>query len=356
MVDEDPENLADEDRDGRADGQPEGEADEGPEKLPEPARFDNTGAVVLWACVTGFLLVALAAVGLRLVAGLVGSAFLVLGALLIGFNWGRTTRDWTGRGKWARRSVVAVFPFAAALPWVALAVAALAGLRHPHGGKIWVPRAALLTAAVATASICLSGLVDWSYTHPRLRGPRSGRRPCRTSTDDEWRGVTQNWMRHRFVSYTIVRVAIVAVIAFFVAGIFHPIPQPISSVLTGAAAVVIAFIVNRVAAIATLSQNPPLRVGDVVILAEEYGTGVENRPEYYVVDVAVEGVQLLELEAGLPKGPGERTHDRTLDMGDVNRLLRVRTAFTGCAKECSRVNKYCPMNKGESTGPIGDSK
>lgn len=316
-----------------------------------PPRFDNTRAVIVWAFVTGGVLAALAAVGLRLVAGVAGVMFLALAALLIVANWDWNSAEASDRRKPDRRNVIVALWVASVLPWIVLAATEFAGIRMPHGGKIWIPRAVLLTSALATAAICLSGLVDWSYIHPRLRGLRDGRRPCTTSTADDWKAVTSTWMRHRMIAYTIVRVAAVVVVALLVVGIFRHIPQPISSVLAGAAALVIAFILNRVTAIASLSQNPPLSVGDVVTLAEEYGTGVSDRPEYYVVDVAVEGIQLRELAAGRPVGPKERTHDRTLEIADVNRLLRVRKAFDGCAPMCCRVNKYCTLAEGDLSGP-----
>jgi hypothetical protein len=132
-------------------------------------------------------------------------------------------------------------------------------------------------------------------------------------------------------------------------GVFHNIPQPISSVLTAATALLVAYIFSRVTQVASLSQNPPLRVGDTVVLAEEYGTGVESRPTYYVVDVALEGVQLRELRSGQPIDPNTHSHDRVLEIKDINRLLRAREMFDGCAKECAGVNKYCPLKTGDPT-------
>jgi hypothetical protein len=98
--------------------------------------------------------------------------------------------------------------------------------------------------------------------------------------------------------------------------------------------------------------NPPIQVGDKVILAEEFGTGVENRPVYYIVDVAIEGVKLLELdEHDQPFGAGlDRGHDRSLSLADVGRLLRGRQRFQGCSDRCCRANKYCPLSRGESVG------
>ena len=89
------------------------------------------------------------------------------------------------------------------------------------------------------------------------------------------------------------------------------------------------------------------------MLAEEYGTGVTNRPVYYVVDVSIEGVKLLQLdEDGLPKGaagkdPG-RKHDRSLALVDVPRLLRFRGRFTGCDQVCSMANHNRPIKIGNA--------
>jgi hypothetical protein len=313
--------------------------------------FDNTVSVIIWALLTGGLLAALSSRGLHIVAVAFGLVVLAAGLVVLAFNWSRNSTDWTGRRASDRRRVIAALVACAALPMILLAVMTADGLGTPHGGKLWVVRAGLLTAVVATSAICLSGLMDWSYTTPLRRGPRYGPRPCTTSTSEEWRSLTSNWLLHRMIAYTTVRVAVIGLIGIVLAGVLPKVPQPITSVLAAAAAILVAYVLNRVTPVAALSQNPPLRVGDAVILAEEYGAGVENRPIYYVVDVAVEGIQLRELKDGVPIGPEERSHDRTLEISDINRLLRARTNFTGCSAACSRVNKYCPLKMGEPTHP-----
>jgi hypothetical protein len=311
--------------------------------------FDNTNSVIVWALLTAGALAVLTRCGLRTVAAAFGGAVLAAGLALLFSNWAWNSPEWTGRKAPDRRYVIAALTACLVVPGVVFIVMVVSGGSTPRGGQLWVPRAALLATAVATSAIFLSGLVDWSYTTPRRRGTREGHRPCTASTNEAWRALTRNWLLHRMISYTIVRLAAGAAIGIVLVGIFPDQPQPISSVLAAAAALLAAYVLGRVTPVAALSQNPALRVGDAVILAEEFGTGVDKRPMYYVVDVAVEGVQLRELDDGKPAGAQERSHDRTLEIKDVNRLLRVRTRFTGCSQGCSRVNKYCPLERGDAT-------
>jgi len=309
--------------------------------------FDNTIPVIVWALLTAATLAALALCGLRTVATASGGAICAAGLALLISNWTLNSPEWTGHKPRDRSYLVAALVACLVVPGLVFIAMAASGSDTPSGGGLWVPRAALLATAVATAAICLSGLVDWSYTTPRRRGTRDGHRPCTASTDAAWRALTRNWLLHRMISYTTVRLAAAAVIGIVLIGVFPNPPQPIGSVLAAAAALLAAYVVGRVTPVASLSQNPPLQVGDLVTLAEEFGTGVDKRPTYYVVDVAIEGVQLRELQDGEPIGPGERSHDRTLEIKDVNRLLRARSRFAGCTDGCSRVNKYCPLKKGD---------
>jgi hypothetical protein len=121
-------------------------------------------------------------------------------------------------------------------------------------------------------------------------------------------------------------------------------------VAAAVAAALAIYFVNRIVTIGTLVSNPPIQVGDKITLAEEFGTGVTERPNYYVVDVAIEGVQLMELGPGdEPRSSdAERSHDRSLDLRDIGRLLRNRDRFEGCCTECCKVSKYCPLEVGET--------
>jgi hypothetical protein len=310
---------------------------------------DNTGAVLLWTLATAALLGGLAWCRLRTVAVLYGAVLLALGMALLLANWRVNSTDWTGRRPSDRADVLVVLSACLALPSIVFVATAVGVLHSPDGAKLWVARAGLTTAAVGTSAIFLSALVDWSYTTPRRRGTRHGSRPCTDSGSERWRALTRNWLWHRIASFALVRLAAGTFVGIVIFGVFSDVPDPIVSVLTAAAALLAAYVVSRISPAATVSQNPPLRVGDAVTLAEEFGTGVHDQPIYYVVDVAVEGVQLRELHNGTPNGAVERSHDRVLEIKDINRLLRVREPYAGCLRRCQRVNKYCPLRLGEPT-------
>jgi hypothetical protein len=168
-----------------------------------------------------------------------------------------------------------------------------------------------------------------------------------------WRTLTRLWLLHRVAAYTIVRLAIGTVTGVVVAGLVHGIATSTASVIAAGVAVLATYGVNRVVPVISVALNPMLQVGDVVVLAEEFGAGIRGRPTYYVVGVALEGVQLVELEssgAPLPIETQRRTHDRTLDIKDVQRLLRNRRPYTGCRARCTGVNLHCPLTIGAPSG------
>jgi hypothetical protein len=336
---------------GRADGTLSNEDGVPTERVP----FDNSSAVFIWVLLTDAILGLIGGSGLQTASLALGTAVFGISLILLALNWSTNSPAWTGRQARTRLIVLAA---AAGLVLAPVLVAVLTAGENPaatgglrHTAEAGLARAGLLSAVVATSAIYLSALVDWSYTAPRRRGKPDGHRPCTSSTDPAWRSLTSNWLRHRVISFTVARLALVVLAGVMVVAVCPPIPSKIVPILTGAAAVLVGYILSRATAVASLSQNPPLWVGDEITLAEEFGTGVKDRPTYYVVDVAVEGIQLRELKEGLPVGDSEHSHDRTLEASDVNRLLRSRTRFTGCAPECSRVNKYCPLKKGDPTPP-----
>jgi hypothetical protein len=248
----------------------------------------------------------------------------------------------------------------------------------------------------------MSALIDWAHIRLRLLGVLGNASlPCQHGSDYSsvnWSLLTRIWLAHRVAAYVLGRVALAAIIGFGIALLvsdpIHPsIPaansqqassqsQPAAAqqvprrataardsqpelsppILAGMATVgaaILVFFINRFLPVWSLVANPRLSVGDRIVLAEEYGTGVTRRPVYYVVDVAIEGVKLLQLdEVGLPKGAAgkdpKRKHDRSLALVDVPRLIRVRGRFTGCDQLCSMANHNCPVGVAGPVRPESD--
>lgn len=215
---------------------------------------------------------------------------------------------------------------------------------------LWPWQAAAVVLMVLAFVVALSSLVDWCITKPRLCGNGDAELlPCRTSTDPRWRFVTRLWVGHRTVATILGWLLPIAALLLIVYGIFRPtIHQPTIAAIGAVVAAVIGVVLNRLAPVIFVVLNPPMQVGDKIVLAEEYGTGVMQRPVYYVVDVAFEGVKLLELDRhrDVPtRRRSPRTHDRSLRLDNIARLLRSRDEFVGCRRSCQGVNPHCPFRR-----------
>jgi hypothetical protein len=217
---------------------------------------------------------------------------------------------------------------------------------------LWPWQAIAVDLMVFAFVVALSSLVDWCITKPRMCGNGQAERlPCRTSTDHGWGFVTRLWVGHRTTATILGRLLLLAALLFIAYGIFRPtIHQPTIAAIGAVAAAVLGVVLNRLAPVISLVLNPPMQVGDKVVLAEEHGTGVTRRPVYYVVDVAFEGVKLLELERHQDtptRRRSEREHDRSLSLDNVARLLRNRDRFIGCKRACQGVNPHCPFKRND---------
>jgi hypothetical protein len=231
------------------------------------------------------------------------------------------------------------------------------GVVIPGSGQtLWPWRGAVITVALTSLVFAVSSLIDWCITKPRMSGNGDLERvPCRTSTNADWHFVTRLWVGHRTVAFMVGRAGAVVALGFIAAGVFRPsIPAQAIAAIGAVSAAIVGFVLNRLAPVISLVTNPPMQVGDKILLAEEYGTGVTARPRYYVVDVAFEGVKLLQLRetSDMPSGNDpQRTHDRALSLDNVARLLRGRDKYTGCRLRCRGVNPYCPLEQGDPIPP-----
>lgn len=309
----------------------------------------STGVVIFWSLVSAAALGVAAWCGSTAVAMGVGTFALLAAILLVWFNRGLLRPGPDGRG-WGEILLVAS---TACLPFAV----GLALLLHPvelsTRHRLWVFRGIALTGLAIPVAIYLSSLVDWCYTSPRLRGLGGYTKPCIDSTARHWRTLTQVWLAHRAVAFVAVRGALAVAAAIGVVGVLPHVPPATASLIGATAAVIASYYLNRVVAVFALATHPPMQVGDKIVLAEEYGTGVDQRPSYYVVDVSMVGVQVLELgQQDEPVAPTlQRTHDRAIPLEDIQRLLRARRRFSGCVETCSRANPYCPLERGASTRP-----
>jgi hypothetical protein len=202
----------------------------------------------------------------------------------------------------------------------------------------------LLITNAAAILVYVSTLTDWFYVRPFLSGGCGS--ICATSLEDQWRGVTRIWLLHRAVAVLGVIAAITALTTLAANTWIRPIDEVIAGAIGGVAAIVAGYYLTRTASLLAIAINPPVQVGDVIEIAEEFNVHEPGEPrEYFVVDVALEGVKLLQLGPGdvIPRdGPdAKRTHDRSVDVMEISKLLRSRRAVKPCDEKCQLLTKHC---------------
>lgn len=310
----------------------------------------STGGVIVFAAAAAAFIVTVALMGLPAVSALLAIFLVAFAGLLLLLNWEVSDPSKAGRKEWERPAVIAVVcgvGLVAAGAAFAVVDDLVAAINWSHQG-FW--RGLTVDFAVISGVLCLSSLVDWSYVMPRMKGAgKVDGLPCQSSTFERWQTLTRIWFAHRIAAYLIARVGMLTAAVLVAARLLPPLSDSAISAMATVIAALLIFYINRVVAIGGLVSNPPIQVGDKVVLAEEFGTGVAERPSYYIVDVSIEGVKLLELDEGdQPCRAGvQRGHDRSLSLADVGRLLRARERFEGCRTQCCRANKYCPLHPGQ---------
>lgn len=235
-----------------------------------------------------------------------------------------------------------------------------------NDGWVWSPRwrygiaggdreavlVILIGSTTAFAAIFLSSLVDAAYVAPlmagRWRSPKAPGMPCQSSLDGRWKSLTAMWLMHRLLATLGFVLGLTVVVTITVKRWVVPNDNQTAAAGIAAAATLLAgFYLTRARSVIAFAPNPALAVGDAVELVDE---GTNHVRRYYVQDVSLEGIKLLELSdddtspnAGPVFWP---PHDRMLDLPDVLKVLRSRRRFTPCGhtlSTCNRVNPYCPF-------------
>lgn len=323
----------------------------------------ETKNVRTWSVLTALALCVLSKVGLPSLV--VGVSLAVVATLELLVFRSRERID-AADDTVARRRVMSWLLVGGSVPILFAAVNLLSGVMHQtqwtHALLNTVPAAdrgpwhamAGLGAAGAIA-LLVSTSLDWCVVRPRLRAKRQ--RVCHRNPDAQWGSLTfltQRWLGQRIATYLIVRICGVAFVTVGALSCGVKIPDTAASLLGGLGALLIAYFFNNVMPVAGLVTNPPLLVGDTITLAEEYPSDSNRRARYYVVDVAIEGFKLVEVDGDgdVPISKGVRPQaERSLALRDVGRLLRSRRDFAGCADECARVDRHCPFIDGPRNVP-----
>jgi hypothetical protein len=204
---------------------------------------------------------------------------------------------------------------------------------------------AMLLISIASAQLVLvSGLLDWFYVRPHLRGGLGT--VCATSLESKWRNVTRVWLLHRAAATLGPIAGITALIALTANSWIRPIDETVAAAIAGVATIIAGYYITRTAPVLAIAINPPIQVGDVIEIAEEFNVHEPGRlREYFVVDVALEGVKLLLVDRGDLVGrsgqDAERTHDRAVDITDIAKLLRGRRPIQPCPGFCQKLTLHC---------------
>jgi hypothetical protein len=311
----------------------------------------STRGVIGWAAVATPCLAAVALLGLPLICAWLALVLAGGSLVLLLINWSAIAPSKAHREEGERESLIGAI---AVMTWVGglVPLAVIHGVvGEAHGHPSWLWRALAIDFTAVFGTFYLSSLTDWCYVVPRMKGLGDNScLPCQTSTLGKWKAVTRFWLLHRIAAYLIGRIGLLTGMVLIAAQLLPPLSNSAISAIATVVAALLIFYLNRVIAVGGLVSNPPIQVGDKVVLAEEFGTGVVQRPAYYIVDVSIEGVKLLEVDGrDQPRRAGfSRGHDRTLNLADVSRLLRARERFEGCRSECCKANEYCPLDLGQA--------
>lgn len=221
-----------------------------------------------------------------------------------------------------------------------------------------------IAAATALGIVYLSSLIDWFYVRPRLQGFAARPMPCERSGHECWRGVTRVWLLHRLLAMLAFVIGLTVVVALAAYRWIDGIDDALATAIAAAATILAGFYLTRATSTLALAIRPALHVGDKVRIAEPFNFTEEDgaAPYYYVVDVALEGVRLLRLDASdeihassaaatAPAGGQMPEHDRLIDISDVTKLVRARGRFLPCTPPggCKRVNPLCPYKLRDAT-------
>jgi hypothetical protein len=205
--------------------------------------------------------------------------------------------------------------------------------------------------AIALSALFVSTLVDWFYVTPLLReGKDEERMLCRSSMASQWGTVTKVWLFHRLGAILGFVLGLVAAVTLLAVKLIH-----FNSVAGGAIAalttIIAGYYLTRAGAVIAFAVRPAFHVGDKIQLMSD--SEPERDRTYFVVDVAMEGARLLEVQGPNDVVPDQRNswreHDRVLDFLDAAKVVWRRRGLEPCAAgECKGVNAYCPLNKARS--------
>lgn len=265
--------------------------------------------------------------------------------------------------------VVARDALVTVLPATLFAALFATGIAHPLSGHDAV-HGATLALALAAIVVWGSSLVDWYLILPRISG-QLGYRPCRASEEEEsfpfpwtWKEVTRWWYVHRIAGTLAFRLGLSAAIAAVLLAVTG------LELVAHAAAWIVMLMFGAYAVMALIrggilakqvGQGGHVKgiVGQTVTIERRAGRRSWLRPwrrvnalridgRHYIVDVALESIQLANVEprevAELPERVDFEDDFDSVPIAEVDAIRQASPKFSGCRGRCSGVNWYCIEN------------
>lgn len=279
------------------------------------------------------------------------------------------TTSWVPDHREKLDRVVAFDPLFTIVPATILAALFLSSRLHPIVGVAAVHGAATVLAPTAVV-IWGSSLVDWYLILPRISG-QLGHRPCRAAEETErfpfpytWKEITRWWYIHRVVAALVFRLGLSAAIAAGVAALtgLESLAHAVAGIVMlmfGAYAILAILQGSILAKEVAQAGHAKGIIGQTVRVERQAGRRNPWKPwqkldpltidgRRLVIDVALESIQLADVEPREPTGPStplrfEKDFD-SVPLADVNAIRQGKPKFTGCSGCCSGINWYCIEN------------
>jgi hypothetical protein len=236
-------------------------------------------------------------------------------------------------------------------------------LAHPLDGQIAV-RGAIAALAITVTVMWASSLFDWYLILPRVSG-QLGPRPCRSASQvaefpfpGSWKEVTRWWYIHRVTAAFAFRVGVSTALAVVIGEISGL--QREARWFAGVAMLLFSsYAFSALWHGVSQAGHANAIVGQTVRVARRNGKRRKLPPftklpplrlagRYYVVDVAIESVQLVKVlphEAeNLPEPEKFERHPQSVPLPDIDAIQPAKPRFSGCEGRCSGINWYCIDN------------
>jgi hypothetical protein len=243
---------------------------------------------------------------------------------------------------------------------------------YPLDSAPWleVVRSATAPFTIAWTVVYASSLFDWYLILPRVSG-QLGYRPCRAAEEEErfsfpstWKEVTRWWYIHRAAGTLAFRIGLILAVGALAGALsdFGLLAKAFAWSITLAFGAYAAVTIWRGATLAgQVGQAGHVKgiVGQTVTVERRAGRrhpwlpwrelpALQVDGRRYVVDVALESVQLAEVEPreqeNLPNPPRFEKDVDSVPLSDVDAIRQAQPKFSGCMGRCSGINWYCIEN------------